>query len=161
MRFSVIVFFSSAHAHTHTHTHTHTHSLCPELQLEFDSDSISPHSVTLGSILTLNKWEHLAVNILPHVMTPLYTLVVVINGQDTFRQEVRLPGLVQTPVARQPTQYFLAGGAVSEHTSESHIRLVNAEKAQLSWKLCSLSILQGVCSAPLEMRILFCQNHHF
>ena len=51
-----------------------THSLRPELQLDLDSITKvnSSETFTLGSIVTLEEWHHLAINVLPCNMQPTY-----------------------------------------------------------------------------------------
>ena len=50
------------------------HSLRPELQLDLDSitNGNSLETFTLGSIVSLGEWHHLAINILPCNMQPTY-----------------------------------------------------------------------------------------
>ena len=53
-------------------------SLRPELQLDLRSttEGNSSETFTLGSIITLGKWHHLAINILPCNMQPTYEVVL-------------------------------------------------------------------------------------
>ena len=62
-----------------------------------------------------------------------------------FQYELRLPPVTKTKTKTksEQNQYFVGGGAVSTHTSEKHISLVNATNYSISWKLGVLSILPG------------------
>ena len=82
-----------------------------------------------------------------HTHTHTYQLLVVADGGSaaTFHYSLDLPPPSSSSSAWTPsTQYFIGGGAVSTHTAERHFKLVNAENTQLSWKLGSLQVLQGM-----------------
>ena len=68
-------------------------------------------------------------------------LIVLVNGGDMFQYELKHPPMTNTKPEQY--QYFVGGGAVSSHTSERHITLVNAVNSSISWKLSVLSILPG------------------
>ena len=72
-------------------------------------------------------------------------LIVLVNGEDMFQYELKLPPVTKTKTKTksEQNQYFVGGGAVSTHTSEKHISLVNATNYSISWKLGVLSILPG------------------
>ena len=70
-------------------------------------------------------------------------LIVLVNGEDMFQYELKLPLMTKTKTKSEQNQYFVGGGAVSSHTSERHISLVNATNYSISWKLGVLSILPG------------------
>ena len=72
-------------------------------------------------------------------------LIVLVDGEDMFQYELRLPPVTKTKTKTksEQNQYFVGGGAVSTHTSEKHISLVNATNYSISWKLGVLSILPG------------------
>ena len=70
-------------------------------------------------------------------------LIVLVNGEDMFQYELNLPLMTKTKTKSEQNQYFVGGGAVSSHTSERHISLVNATNYSISWKLGVLSILPG------------------
>jgi len=55
--------------------------LRPELQLDLRStiDGNISETFTLGSIITLGEWHHLAINILPCNMQPTYEVVSVVH----------------------------------------------------------------------------------
>lgn len=83
-------------------------------------------------------------------------LIVLVNGEDMFQYELKLP--VMTKTKSEQNQYFVGGGAVSSHTSERHISLVNATNYSISWKLGVLSILPGIFAKYL--RVCTQQCHH-
>ena len=58
-----------------------------------------------------------------------------------FQYDLKLPVLSKTKP--EQNQYFVGGGAVSSHSSERHIALVNATSSSISWKLSVLSVLPG------------------
>jgi hypothetical protein len=66
-----------------------------------------------------------------------------VNGEDMFQYELKLPLMTKTKTKSEQNQYFVGGGAVSSHTSEKHISLVNATNYSISWKLGVLSIIPG------------------
>ena len=70
-------------------------------------------------------------------------LIVLVNGEDMFQYDLKLPVMTKTKTKSEQNQYFVGGGAVSSHTSERHISLVNATNYSISWKLGVLSILPG------------------
>lgn len=78
----------------------------------------------------------------------LLQILVVMDGTDKFCYRLKLPtNAVPLPISSHTHhQYLFAGGAVSPHTSEKHITLVRAENAKISWKLGSLSLLNGECT---------------
>ena len=65
---------------------------------------------------------------------------MVINGKDNARYTLSLP---PGPTTSSKWQYYIAGGAVSSHTSERHIQLVNADTSNIAWRLGSLQVLKG------------------
>ena len=79
-------------------------------------------------------------------------LLVVLNGKDSFKFSLPLPS---GPTTASKWQYYLAGGAVSRHTLERHIQLVNAGTSSISWTLGSLQVLRG----KIISSALFCVNH--
>lgn len=79
-------------------------------------------------------------------------LLVVLNGKDSFKFSLPLPS---GPTTASKWQYYLAGGAVSRHTLERHIQLVNAGTSSISWTLGSLQVLRG----KIISSALFCVYH--
>ncbi len=74
-------------------------------------------------------------------------VLVVMDGIDKFCYQLKFPQVLPSAHAAAAShQYLFAGGAVSPHTSEKHIFLVKAENAKLSWKLSSLTLLNGIRS---------------
>ena len=67
------------------------------------------------------------------------------DGSDRFGYDLSVP---MSPEPCSPShQYLIAGGGVSPHISEKHIALVRAQSNRISWKLSSLSILNGeICT---------------
>lgn len=73
---------------------------------------------------------------------PFLQLLILVNGKDSFTYTVPLPA---RPNAVPKIQYYIAGGAVSTHTTDRHLQLVNAENSQVTWRLGSLQVLRGTC----------------
>jgi hypothetical protein len=113
-------------------------SSCLQLDCLAEGDA---YTRTLGSIITPGKWHHITISILPADMKPLYKLLVMVNGRDSFTFSLPLPS---GPTTASKWQYYLAGGAVSRHTQERHIQLVNAGTSSISWTLGSLQVLRGM-----------------
>lgn len=66
---------------------------------------------------------------------------MVIDGKDVFDYQINLP----SSLAKYNEGYcYLAGGVIGNLINERHIRLMNADQTNLSWKLGSLYILEGV-----------------
>lgn len=82
-------------------------------------------------------------------------LLILVNGKDSFTYEVPLPAALK---AVPRTQYYIAGGAVSTHTTDRHLQLVNAENSQVTWRLGSLQVLRGTCW-EFMMHSLNCNCH--
>ena len=70
-------------------------------------------------------------------------IVVVVDGKEVFEFKVALPSIRAT---HMEMQCYVAGGSVSSHTLERHIKLMGADKSKLTWMLGSLNIFQGECS---------------
>lgn len=65
---------------------------------------------------------------------------IVINGGDVFNYTLNL----SSSLAQYNEGYCcIGGGVVSNITSERHIKLVNADKMSLKWRLGSLNIFDG------------------
>ena len=58
--------------------------LTSELQLTMGSTAESEHSRTLGSVITLGKWHHLSVSVLPVEMQPIYKVSFILVGMFTI-----------------------------------------------------------------------------
>jgi len=82
-------------------------------------------------------------------------LLILVNGKDCFTYTVPLPA---APNAVPKIQYYIAGGAVSTHTTDRHLQLVNAENLLVTWRLESLQVLRGMCW-EFMMHSLNCNGH--
>ena len=69
-------------------------------------------------------------------------LSVAVDGEE-FKECILEVSLL-APHERGKTCY-LAGGATSEHTKEESLELLEASTQQISWKLGSFIIYQGIC----------------
>uniref|UniRef100_A0A1X7VEE8 Uncharacterized protein n=2 Tax=Amphimedon queenslandica TaxID=400682 RepID=A0A1X7VEE8_AMPQE len=101
-------------------------------------DASGANSVTSGSALTLNSFHHLYISI--KYSSRLCQVEIVIDGGDVFNYTLNL----SSSLAQYNEGYCgIGGGVVSNITSERHIKLVNADKMSLKWRLGSLNIFDG------------------
>ena len=71
----------------------------------------------------------------------LIQLLLVIDGCDVYDYQVDLPS---SSVKQRDGHLYIAGGVVSSHTQEKHIQLMHADQTQLSWKLGSMHVFEGL-----------------
>ena len=88
-------------------------------------------------------------------MFPIQFLVLV-DGRDCFTYTLSLPS---GPTSSPKWQYYMAGGAVSRHTLERHIQLVNADTSLVSWRLASLQVLKGAFYIHVSLLYNTCIVH--
>ena len=74
-------------------------------------------------------------------------IVVVVDGKEVFEFKVALPSV---RASHMEMRCYMAGGSVSSHTLERHIKLMGADKSKLTWMLGSLNIFQGESSLSLS-----------
>lgn len=99
---------------------------------------------SLGSLPVSSYLQYLS-STLSSLSPPIQTLyplqlLVVVNGKDNLKYTLSLP---PGPSTTSKWQYYIAGGAVSSHTLERHIQLVNADTSNITWRLGSLQVLKG------------------
>lgn len=130
--------------------------MCSEFRLDTPD---TENTVTLGSVLTPSKWHHLLITVFPSGNSQSYKLLGIVDGTDILKYSLSPLLSRQTPSSFDK-QYFIAGGAVSTYPpSEKHLLLIQAENAQLRWRLASLSVLKGI-NNPSVATLLYMMGPH-